>query len=75
MAIYQSIVSDSGLVKSYFVLGARKSAFSRHVNVEDEAGMPTVDPRAAQFFILIAHDISKVAECRPQRHGGEREEK
>lgn len=26
--------------------------------------------RAVQFFILIAHDISKVAECRPRRDIG-----
>lgn len=34
VAIYWGIVSDSGLVKSYFVLGAWSSASSRHVKVE-----------------------------------------
>lgn len=50
VAIYWGIVGDSVLVKSYFVLWAWSSASSRHVKVEDEAGMPTGDPKSSPIF-------------------------
>lgn len=59
-------MSDYGLVKSYFVLRARSSASCRLVEVERTKPADRLrTQRAAQFFILIARDISKVAErCR-----------
>lgn len=50
VAIYWGIVSDSGLVKSYFVLWAWSSASSRLVKVEDEAAAPTGDPKSSPIF-------------------------
>lgn len=50
VAIYWGIVTDSGLVKSYFVLWAWSSASSGLVKVEDGAGMPTGDPKSSPIF-------------------------